>query len=237
MALYSYVNHRKKSPRKKVPKFISGFFIFSGLGLLLFVTYPIISFELFYAPKFEGLLRPISNEIVTKTLAKNVSYVLGAENVDYTKASAWFPKAVTVKYNTNTLVYSLNIPKLHITEATVTVGGEDLSKSLIHFTGPLPGNVGNPVIFGHSTIIWFYNPKDYTTIFSKLPELRIGDDIIINIDNITYKYQVFEMTVVSPDNLSVLEQNYDGATLSLITCVPPGTYFKRLVVKSRLTNI
>ena len=237
MALYSYIHKRKKSPRKKIPKLLSAILIFSGLGLLFSVVYPIISFEIFYARRFDELLKPVPNEVVTKTIKKNVSYVLGAENVDYTKASVWFPKAVTVKYNTNASIYTLDIPKLNIEDATVTVGGDDLSKSLIHFTGPLPGNMGNPVIFGHSTIIWFYNPRDYKTIFSKLPELKIGDDIIIHIDNITYKYQVYEMNIVTPDDLSVLEQNYEGATLSLITCVPPGTYFKRLVVKSKLTNI
>ncbi|MBI4991289.1 sortase [Candidatus Gottesmanbacteria bacterium] len=236
MALYSYVKIRS-TVKRRIAEILSVIFIFSGISLLSWVLFPIISFELYYAPKFNNLIKPIPAEIIKNTITNSLPAVLGVENADYTKASVWFPKAQNLKLASTNTSYTLSIPKLGIEKANVLVGGEDLSKSLIHFTGPLPGNFGNPVIFGHSTLLWFYNPKDYKSIFSKLPELDINDEILVDVDNVTYKYQVYEMKVVSPDNLSVLEQNYDNAYITLVTCVPPGTYFRRLIVRGKLVTI
>lgn len=236
MAIYSYVKVRFTKARK-IASIISVTFILSGLGILAWVLYPILSFEIFYAPKFSGMIRPIPNEIIRNTLANDLSSVLGSQTTDYTKASVWFPKAVNLKLTTSTSTYTMDIPKLGIDKANVIVGGDDLTKSLIHFAGPLPGNYGNPVIFGHSTLLWFYNPKDYKAIFSKLPELKINDVFTVNMDNISYSYKVYEMKIVTPDDISVLDQDYNSANITLVTCVPPGTYFKRLVVRARLETI
>jgi sortase A len=40
-----------------------------------------------------------------------------------------------------------------------------------------PGEYGNIVIFGHSTLPQLYNPKDYKTIFTYLPSLEKKDHI------------------------------------------------------------
>lgn len=235
MALYSYVK-AKNSRRKKIAQVFSIVFIFSGTAIIAWVIYPILSFELFYAPKFVKLIEPIPNDSTVQAVSNTLTQVLGTATTDYTKASVWFPKAINIKLAISTSSYTLSIPKLRIENANVIVGGEDLSKSLIHFTGPQPGDYGNPVIFGHSTIPWLYNPKDYKTIFSKLPDLEKGDKILVTSDNITYTYQVTDMKVTSADDLSVLEQNYDASYITLVTCVPPGTYLKRLVVKGKLVT-
>ena len=113
-----------------------------------------------------------------------------------------------------------------------------MGKSLVHYGGTaLPGDWGNTVIFGHSVLPQFFNPKNYKTIFSTLPTLEKKDKILIDFDGITYFYEVYELKVVSPDDVSVLEQRYDTSYLSLVTCVPPGTYWKRLIVKARLKKI
>lgn len=236
MALYSYVKVRFSRVRK-IASIISILCIFSGLSTLLWVIYPILSFELFYAPQLTGLVKPIPADVIKKTLAYDLPAVLGTETIDYTKASVWFPKAINLRIASPTSSYILDIPKLGIEKAGVMVGGEDLMKSLIHFTGPLPGNYGNPIIFGHSTLLWFYNPKDYKAIFSKLPELKKNDAIDVTVDGVRYKYKVFEMKIVTPDDLSVLDQDYSFANITLVTCVPPGTYLKRLVVRGRLESI
>lgn len=236
MTLYSYTKSRNAKMRK-ILSFISAVSIITGLSLLSFVLYPILKFELVYAPKFQGLINPIPGEIIKDTFIGRLPQVLGTDNTDYTKASTWFPKAPLFEIEAPGSSYYLSIPKVGIDNATVMTGSDDLSKSLIHFAGPMPGKMGNLTIFGHSTLLWFYNPKDYKSIFSKLPELTRGDEIIIIYDNITYKYNVVEMKVVSPDDFSVLNQDYDGMYLTLVTCVPPGTYLKRLAVKAVLGNI
>jgi sortase A len=120
----------------------------------------------------------------------------------------------------------------------VVIYGSDLNTSLIHYGGTgLPGEYGNSVIFGHSTLPQFFNPKDYKAIFSTLPNINIGDDVIITFDTITYRYSIFDITVTMPNDLSPLEQKYDDSYITIVTCVPPGTYAKRLNVKARLITI
>lgn len=203
----------------------------------MWVLSPIIFFELVYAPRFTGLLRPIPETIIEDTLASTLPIILPSERIDYTKARVWFPKATNISLPQTPTVYTLSIPKVDIFDASVTVGGDDLMKSLIHFAGPLPGQNGNPVILGHSTLLWFYNPRDYKSIFSKLPSLKIGDTIQARVDSITYTFKVYEMSIVYPDDLSVLRQQNDNSYITLVTCVPPGTYLKRLVVRGRLEKI
>ena len=236
MALYRYVKDKRKKLKKIVSR-ISVFLIISGLSLLTWIIYPIASFELEYAPKFGTIIKPVPNEPIKQVIRRDVNEVLAATITDYTKASVWFPKATNIKPTTSFVSYFLSIPKLKIERATVLIGTEDLSKSLIQYTGTLPGELGNPVIFGHSTLPFLYNPKNYTTIFTKLPTLDKGDEILVSIDNVTFKYNIIDMRITSPDDLSVLEQNYDDSYITLITCVPPGTYFKRLIIKARLEHI
>jgi len=131
--------------------------------------------------------------------------------------------------------YSVSIPKLKIENAIVMVAGDDLSESLVHYGGtPLPGQYGNTVIFGHSTLPQFYNPKSYKTIFSLLPTLTYGDTISVTFDDVKYTYVVYDMVVVEPTDLTPLEQRFDDSYLTVVTCVPPGTYWKRLNVKAKL---
>ncbi len=118
------------------------------------------------------------------------------------------------------------------------IGGENLGQSLIHYAGTaLPGEYGNGVVFGHSTLPQFFNPKQYLSIFSLLPSLKEGAEIFVSFDGVTYKYVVESLKTFDPSDISVLEQRFDDRYLTLVTCVPPGTYWKRLAVKARLVKI
>ena len=151
----------------------------------------------------------------------------------------WFPAKNPTKRSDKVQAeeYYLSIPKLNIQNAVVKTTGDDLAKSLIHFLpSSLPGEKGNVAIFGHSTLPQLYNIKDYKTIFTYLPSLDRGDKIIASVNGIDYEYEVYEMFVVKPDQISVLEPRYDDSYITLITCVPPGTYWNRLVVRAKLTQ-
>lgn len=171
--------------------------------------------------------------------------VLGSYNVysnnlrDFTQANLWFPtlKQAGTLANSPIKNYNIAIPKIGIKGATVTVGGDDLAKSLVHYLPKsMPGELGNVVIFGHSTLPQLYNVKDYKTIFTYLPSLDKGDEIYVTVGDTTYRYEVYDMFVVKPDQISVLEQANDASYLTLITCVPPGTYWNRLVIKAKLSK-
>lgn len=250
MTLYVY---KKKPVRRSFLgrlSFLPLIFISLGLSLIVWVAYPIVSFQLFFSPKLSSLIRPIPDEVVVQAMenegkvgVKDFPGVGSREEtssseIDLTKASNWFPQKPPEMTYSEKREYTLSIPKLGIKNARVVIGGEDLGKSLVHYGGTaLPGDWGNTVIFGHSVLPQFFNPQNYKTIFSTLPALEKKDKILVDFDGITYFYEVYELKVVSPDDVSVLEQRYDTSYLSLVTCVPPGTYWKRLVVKARLRRI
>ncbi len=190
----------------------------SGIIILFGVIYPIISYQ---SPNIRS---QNSNQ---------------TENLDYTKASNWFVGGAPKNAFDSSKVafYTISVPKLKIENARVAIGGEDLSKSLIQYPGTaLPGKTGNSVIFGHSILPLFYNPKDYMSIFSLLPTLQKGDEINVNFDGISYKYRVEEIFEVVPTDIQVLEQDDSDSFLTLVTCVPPGDprRLKRLIVRARV---
>lgn len=194
----------------------------SGLIILAGVIVPILSY------KSPGLLSPIPE-------VKNQA----VEELDYTKASNWFVGGATREdfVSPSVSFYTLSIPKLKIENATVAIGGEDLSKSLIQYPGTaVPGKNGNAVIFGHSILPIFYDPKNYISIFSTLPTLKKGDEINVNYDGVSYKFRVENLFEVAPTDIQVLEQDTSDSYLTLVTCVPPGDPRKpkRLIVRARV---
>lgn len=244
MAVHVYVKEQN-SVRKKVVGYFSYFALTAGSLLLFWAFYPIVSFEIYsrlFIPK--DVIAPIPASQVASPLELTNSVLSGSSlfsnNLrDFTDASLWFP--VKAKENGDQIglkEYYLSIPKLGIDKALVKVGGVDLSKSLIHYLPKTaPGEGGNVVIFGHSTLPQLYNPKDYKSIFTYLPSMEKGNKVILKVDNLNFEYEVFEMFVVKPENISVLAQRYDASYLTLITCVPPGTYWNRLIVRAKLTRL
>lgn len=208
----------------------------SGLVILAGVVYPIVSYNQVYSRNFE-LLSPVEGD---KTAVKGASQTSATNSeVDYTQASNWFVGGATSGDFTSSKVtfYTITVPKLKIESASVAIGGEDLSKSLVQYPGTaLPGKRGNSVIFGHSILPIFYNPKNYISIFSMLPTLTKGDEIDVNYDGIQYTYKVEQMFEVLPTDIQVLDQDSSDSFLTLVTCVPPGDPRnpKRLIVRARV---
>lgn len=213
----------------KIAALISGL---SGLIILISSVWPIIEYQLNESRAYTTLLSPLSNDKIKKN---------NQESNDFTKASNWFPDANKDKPKIDSKVdfYTVSIPKLKIDKAVVAIGGEDLSKNLVQYPGTaLPGKNGNAVIFGHSILPIFYNPKNYMAIFSTLPTLKTGDDIYIEYDSISYKFKVEELFEIYPTDIQILEQNPSDSFITLVTCVPPGDPRnpKRLIVRARVVS-
>lgn len=246
MTLYRYVKKAAGSPlpqkrlrflkiKKAAPLFLIAGLFFGGNAL-----YPIISYQLLVAPKFSNSFISPTAEAEERLNFGSTPEVLGQEIdlVDFTKAGNWFPEVEAVFAKNEEKTYKLSIPKLGIKDAEVTIGGDDLKKSLVQFPGTSsPGRFGNTIIFGHSVLPQFFNPKNYMTIFSTLPTLQPKDEMIVDYNQVKYKYIIEKMIEVLPSDTSILAQRYDDSYLTLVTCVPPGTYFKRLIVRARLVNI
>jgi|CXWL01.1.fsa_nt_gi LPXTG-site transpeptidase (sortase) family protein len=208
-----------------------------------------------------SLLSPISYEsFASEPDGSEKNKPVLVSDLDYTKASNWFtfqpsePPPVPVFESQSTLLqldstpsasplvqqlqqweYSLAIPSLGIPKATVRADTDDLTKSLIQYKQTsFPGQAGAPVIFGHSTLPQFFNANNYLTIFSTLPTIKVGADIFIDYAGVKYTYRVDSLYEVEPNEIWVLGQDYNQKVLKLITCVPPGTKLRRLVVEARL---
>ncbi len=227
-------NSVSKGKKRKVLAFA---FFSLGSFLLFSAVVPILSFSVRYSGSLNQVVSPLSNRFY------NQDTVLGDADIDYTQLNNWFvnntnPNLEDTSYQNSPQSYTISIPTLKIDQAQVVVGGEDLKKSLIQYPNTaLPGQLGNSVIFGHSVLPQFFNPKSYLTIFSTLYKLKQGDEIFVDYDKINYRYIVEQMYEVTPSDLSVLEQRFDGRFLTIITCSPPGTYLRRLIVKARIVDI
>jgi sortase A len=233
MALYRYLKRpppekvvlEVQVPKREISLSFAALFFLGGIFMITSVVWPIIQWSLVYLPQQppEKFVSPVP---------KFASPVLAQNSWEYTD---WLPKGQkTVAQKIN---YFISIPKLKISQALVEYGGTDLKEHLIGWAdSPLPGRPGNNIIFGHSALPTFYDVKNYHTIFTYLPSLKKGDQILVDYDGVAYKYEIFDLQTVDPEDFSILEQRFDDSYLTLVTCVPPGTYWKRLMVRARIVK-
>ena len=237
MAKYYYKGKRKYS--KLFIRSMSLFMLIIGGVIFAYTFFPLISWQIYFAPAFasQNIETPIPHQNVLSAL--NISTVINSAveniNTDYTNAQNWYPG-----YDTNTKKdanYNISIPQIDIKNAIVTNKSADLTKHLVQFNSDtLPPLKGNSIIFGHSTLPQLYDPNNYKTVFANAYKLEIGDDIIVNTQNNKYNYKIESIRVVDPTDTSVLSQNFSDSFITIITCTPPGTIWKRLIIKARIQD-
>lgn len=231
---------------KKMIRIFALLLIFFGFTLTVYIFFPLVSWQIYFTPVFasQDITTPIpKTTVVNQTTIGSLVYSASnaISGINYNNAQNWFP-TYTPSNNSNTDnkigSYTIAIPKLKIKSATVSTLDYELDKHLVQYNGtPTPPENGNTVIFGHSTLPQLFNPSNYKTIFANAYQLGIGDDIYIYINNVMYHYKIFSITVVDPTDISVFSQSVDNSYLTLVTCTPPGTTWKRLIIKSRLEKI
>jgi len=239
-----YYKKKKSFAKKKILRLFSLGLFLTGALIVIYVFFPLLSWQIYFAPVFasQSIAEPIpqntvvSGSTISSLIADASNSLLGA---DYTNAQNWFPDFKFQRSGApRVLNYTISIPKLKINNLVVSTVDNELAKHLVNYDGTaIPPDKGNAVIFGHSTLPQLYDAKDYKTVFTFLYQLSSGDEIDVNAASVTYKYKVESVTVVDPSNTSVLQQDYSDSFLTLVTCTPPGTIWKRLIVKSRLVKI
>lgn len=237
MAKYTY---KKKKNSRLFLKLTSILLILVGAGLFIYIFFPLLSWQLYFAPAFASskIQSPIPNHGALN--ATNLTSLIGnaTENInaDYTNATNWYPgfENSAKKY----VRYNISIPKIGIKNAVVNNKNADLSKHLVQFnTDSHPPEKGNTLIFGHSTLPQLYDPNDYKTIFANAYKLEVGDEIQVNIDSNSFIYKIENVTIVDPEDTSVLAQDFSDSFITIITCTPPGTIWKRLIIKARIYSV
>lgn len=258
----AYTRMRQYRPASKWSRILPAVLVTIGSVLVANVTWPIISYQLFISPLLQKstLTSPISQEqmiqyqqTVASVQAEEqqqsdqktlLEPTIISEDQDYTNLATWFPNQNIPDVNPeNAISYMISIPALNIEKAEVKIGGLSLDKNLIQYPGTAnPGELGSPIIFGHSVSPLFYNPsmtnpRRYTSIFTKIMNVKKDDKIIVEYDGITYTYRVTNKIEVKPDDTYILEQRYDSRELKLVTCTPPGTLLRRGIVFAQLEDL
>lgn len=142
-------------------------------------------------------------------------------------------------------IHNLGLNNIKVT-ANVDSGVEEiydnmLKDGLAHFQGTnLPFSesaTSNVVIYGHSSGGDYYErTKDPAAAFSRLNNIKYGDEIKVDFDGKEYKYKTVKVAVVKGDNLSILEGKPGQKQLVLFTCYPNGNNENRFVATAMLVE-
>lgn len=241
MAKYYYKKGNRKNTRKIV-RFLGGGLSFIGFIAMAYFLFPVISWQIFIAPRItsQDIIVPIPKYTIFDT-EKIKSYL--AENtktltVDTTNVQNWFSGGKVQEKKIPITSFTISIPKLGIENAFVSTVDYDLSKQLVSYQSTaVPGEIGTAFVHGHSTLPQLFDPKNYKAIFATLHTLRAGDEVFAQVGGVSYKYKIYELKIVSPDDTSIYVPNTDDSYLTLITCTPPGTTWRRLMLKTRLVVV
>ena len=196
----------KKSAKRK-DKFSRFYFILAGVFLIII-----------------ALAIPIST--FTPVFKAEINYQLNQKNNETVEA-------IPVDLN-----FSIIIPKINAnTKVIKNVDPFDaniyqpaLTKGVAHAKNTsTPDKLGNTFIFAHSAGNW-YQANQFNAVFYLLNKLTAGDEIIVYYQSQKYIYSVDEIKFVKSDEISYLSNQLNTNTLTLMTCWPPGTTIKRLVV-------
>ncbi len=222
------------SKTPKIDRYFYALISLVGIFSIIFALWPLVAWQVRTMPKLTSAISAIpvpQSEVLSKSsgYVQNVQVIKDPDGFSYFTTN-YKPQGPRPKE------FYITIPKLKILDAVVKVDNLNLNQNLSHFPGSaLPGEVGNVFITGHSVLPQFNDPKNYSTIFTKLPDLEIGDKVEVTVEGKTSEYLVQYAKVIDPQDVSVLAPiSAYGKNLTLMTCVPPGTSLKRLVVVTSL---
>ncbi len=237
---------KRKTLGFKRKKMLGLFLIILGMGMFAYFFFPIISYQLFLGNAYAsaGIEAPIPKYMVISGdsgFGSLLTQGINSLTHDYTDARNWYPSLttnITSQKKVKISSYLLSIPKLGIESARVSTTDYDLDHHLVQYLGTsIPGEKGTAVIFGHSTIPAWFDQHNYKAIFATLHTIKIGDEIDATVADATYKYKIFSIIITSPDDTNMLSQSFDNSYITIVTCTPPGTIWKRLIVRAALQQV
>lgn len=181
-------------------------FIFIGCSIILLTFYPVIKEETRYQ--------------VTKR-AKNRQKNVQIEPIDKNFG------IVIPKINANSRIIA------NVDPFNEKIYQKALTQGVAHAQGStLPNEVGNVFLFSHSSVDW-YVANRYNSVFYLLSKLEKKDQIIIYYQNKKYQYLVSEKKIIDAEEIKYLYHKQAQRTLTLMTCWPPGTNLKRLIIVAK----
>lgn len=183
-----------------------------GIGLMLFllIFYPVLSAELryqFFRPNPKGIVAAKAQPGQKTTIPVDSQFGIVIPKID-----------ANAKVIPNVNPYDSKDYQWQLT------------KGVAHARGTVfPGQVGNVFIFAHSAGD-FWQANRFNAVFYLLYKLNKGDDIDLFYKGEKFKYRVTEVKYVEATDVKYLTGSGSNKTVTLMTCWPPGTTLKRLIV-------
>lgn len=164
-------------------------------------------------------------EAYNKELSGNAINDPFAMNTD-----AKLPSGYETILNINGVMGYVEIPKIKVSLPIYHgVSEEVLQKGIGHMEGsalPIGGEGGHVLLTGHTGL-----PN--ARLFTDLNQLELGDQFNVRVLNKELVYQVDQIKVVTPDDVSNLLTEEEEAYVTLITCTPYGINSHRLLVRGK----
>lgn len=130
--------------------------------------------------------------------------------------------------NGDEVMGSIEIPKINVDLAIYHgTGTESLEKGVGHVQGtslPVGGAGTHAVLAAHRGLA---NAK----LFTDLDQMEKGDKFFLHILGDTLAYEVDQILVVEPDDMSALQIEQGQDLVTLLTCTPYGVNTQRLLVR------
>jgi LPXTG-site transpeptidase (sortase) family protein len=201
-----------------------------GVFILVQVAMPFVAFKTWEVFALD------SNQLLESPQVGSVNYnnnVLGISVEDINNFPAFF--SINQTREIPYLEFKLSIPAINLNDITVKVNSNKFDETLAQLPGTsFPGEKGNIFISGHSSIsqLQFNHQK---ALFVDLPKVKKGDEIQITALGQKFTYLVKGLKIVDSKDVSVINPpDHEGRYITLMTCVPPGFFAKRLIVLGEL---
>jgi len=213
--------------------------ILRTIGNFLILSSLFMIGKTFYLPLREEIRYFIEQKLGKKyTVAKEINKKIE----ETSRPKGLFTKAINFK-QTEILIpvdpnFSIVIPKIaanakilaNVDPADEKIYLPVLQEGVAHAQGTaFPGEGGHIFLFAHSTD-YFWNVGAYNAIFYLLGKLEKGDEVNIFYKGQRFVYKVIDKKIVDPKQVEYLTRKSNKEFLTLQTCWPPGTTFKRLLV-------
>jgi len=105
-----------------------------------------------------------------------------------------------------------------------------LQYGVVHYPQTaLPGKIGNFFLTGHSSY-YSWNQGEFKDAFVLLHDIDLKDQITVFYGQKRFDYQVKEIKITKPKDVSILDQPENKKIITLMTCTPIGTAKNRLVI-------
>lgn len=206
-------------------KKLSYFLIIAGICVMLIPT-----LNEWFADQEQNHLLEIAEagSTISKNSAIGQNYAQVSQVLDEGITSVEENKVQSIKLEDGVLgiisIASIDL-KLPILEGATK---KNMRHAAAHMSETTPlGQIGNAAIAAHRA-------HKEGRLFNRLGEVKIGDEIIVQNDQQRYIYTVYNIIIVEPTDLSVLDKNDKDSILTLITCDPMINPTHRLIVQAKI---